>query len=83
MSTIEVKLDEELLALVDQEAARSGRPRGAIIADAVRQQLRHGNLRDLLAQSRQRSGLSEEEAMRLAISELDAHRRERSAGDAR
>lgn len=80
MSTVEIKLDDDLLALIDERAAASGKPRDEVIAEAVRRQLEGGRLRELLEAARERSGLSEEEAMRLAIAEQKAYRAERDAG---
>lgn len=82
MSTVKVELDDELLALVDERAAASGRPRGEVIAEALRVQLRGGRLRAILGSSPDRSGLSEEQAMRVAIAELDAYRSERARDSA-
>lgn len=79
MSTVEIKLDDDLLALIDERAAASGKPRDEVIAEAVRRQLEGGRLRELLEATRERSGLSEEEAMRLAIAEQKAYRAERDA----
>lgn len=80
MSTVEIELDDELLALVDRHAASSGRPRSEVIVDALRRQLRAGRLGEVLAEARTRSDLSEREAMELAITELEALRSERAAG---
>ncbi len=80
MSTVEIRLDEDLLALIDERAAASGKARDEVIAEAVRRQLEGGRLRDILEAARERSGLSEEKAMRLAIAEQKAYRAERDAG---
>lgn len=77
MSTVEVELDDELLRRIDEQVAATGRPRSEVIADALQRQLGGGRLREVLASVRQRSGLSEDEAMELAISELDAYRSDR------
>ncbi|MBW3579337.1 MAG: ribbon-helix-helix protein, CopG family [Actinobacteria bacterium] len=76
---MEIKLDDDLLALVDQRAAASGKARDEVIVEAVRRQLEGGRLRDILKAARECSGLSEEEAMRLAIAEQKAYRVERAA----
>lgn len=81
MSTVEVELDEDLLARVDEQVAATGKPRSEVIAEALRSQLGGGRLREILASARKRSGLSEQQAMELAISELDAYRDERAARD--
>lgn len=80
MSTVEIRLDDDLLALIDERAAASGKARDEVIAEAVRRQLEDGRLREILDVARERSGLSEEEAMRLAIAEQKAYRAERDAG---
>lgn len=82
MRTVEIELDEELLALVDEQASASGRPRSEVIAEALRRQLKQGRLQTILASVRAQSGLSEDEAMELAIAELDALRSERGRDSA-
>lgn len=74
MSTVEIKLDDDLLALVDERAAASGKARDEVIAEAVRRQLEGGRLREILDAPRRRSGLSEEEAMRTVVAEQKAYR---------
>lgn len=81
MSTVEVELDDDLLSRVDERVAATGKPRSEVIAEALRSQFGGGRLREILASSRERSDLTEEQAMALAISELDAYRAERSARD--
>lgn len=81
MSTVEIELDEDLLARVDEQVAATGRDRSEVIAEAVRRQFGAGRLREVLTEVRQRSGLSEQEAMDLAVSELAAVRAERAAGE--
>ncbi len=81
MSTVEVELDEDLLACVDEQVAATGRDRSEVIAEAVRRQFGASRMREVLAEVRQRSGLSEREAMDLAVSELAAVRAERAAGE--
>jgi predicted transcriptional regulator len=81
MSTVEIELDEELLARVDEQAAATGRPRSDVIAEAVQRQLDGGRLREILAPSRVRSELSERQATDVALSELDAYRTERTDRD--
>jgi hypothetical protein len=78
MSTVEIELDDDLLALVDERAAASGKAREEVIAQAVRQQLEGGRLRDILEAARERSDLPEDDAMRLAIEERRSYRTERS-----
>lgn len=81
MSTVEVELDDDLLRRIDEQVAATGRPRSELIAEAVRHQFGPTRLREVLAEVRQRSGLSEREAMDLAVSELAAMRAERAAGE--
>ena len=81
MSTVEVELDEELLARIDAQVAASGRARSEVIAEALRRQLGGGRLREILASARHREGLSGRQVMDLAISELDAYREERTHRD--
>lgn len=81
MSTVEVELDEDLLARVDAQVAATGKPRSEVIAEALRSQLGGGRLQKILASARKQSGLSEQQAMELAISELNAYRDERAARD--
>lgn len=81
MSTVEVELDDELLRRIDEQVAATGRPRSEVIAEAVRRQFGASRMREVLAEVRQRSGLSEQEAMDLAVSELAAVRAERAAGE--
>lgn len=79
MSTVEVELDDELIRRIDEQVAATGRPRSEVIADALQRQFSSGRLREVLASARERSGLSEDDAMELAISELDAYRSGRHA----
>lgn len=79
MSTVQIKLDDDLLALVDERPAASGKRRDEVIVEAVRRQLGGGRLREILEAARERSDLSEGEAMRLAIAGQGAYRAERSA----
>jgi metal-responsive CopG/Arc/MetJ family transcriptional regulator len=79
MSTVEVELDDELIRRIDEQVAATGRPRSEVIADALQRQFGGGRLREILASARERSGLSEDEAMELAISELDAYRSDQHA----
>lgn len=81
MSTVEVELDDELLRRVDEQVAATGRPRSDVIAEAVRRQYGGDRMREVLAEVRQRSGLSEREAMDLAVSELAAVRAEHAASE--
>jgi metal-responsive CopG/Arc/MetJ family transcriptional regulator len=81
MSMLQIELDEELLARIEQRAARSGKPRSEVIAEALRRELEGGRLREILDSAGGLDRLSEDEAMQLAISELKASRAQRTAGD--
>jgi predicted transcriptional regulator len=76
VSTVEIRLDDDLLALVDERAAASGKAREEVIAEAVRKQFQGGRLHDILEAARERSDLSQDEAMRLAIEEQRPYRAE-------
>ncbi|MBE7188190.1 hypothetical protein [Jatrophihabitans endophyticus] len=77
MSTVPVEVDAELLKLADAQAANSGRARGDVLAAALRRGLGGGRLSQILSTSGQDASLSEEEAMALAKSELEAARAQR------
>ncbi len=81
MSTVQIRFDDDLLALIDERAAASGKARDEVIAEAVRRQLEGGRLREILEGARERSDLTEQEAMQLAVSEQAAYRAERTADD--
>lgn len=75
----QVQLDESLLELVERRASAIGRDRDEVIEDAVRRQLEGDELAELIAGVRQRSDLSDEQALKLAYAELKAMRAERHA----
>jgi metal-responsive CopG/Arc/MetJ family transcriptional regulator len=79
MSMLQIGLDEELLARIEQRAARLGKPRSEVIAEALQRELAGGRLREILDSAGGLDRLSEDEAMRLAISELKAVRAQRNA----
>lgn len=81
MSTLEIELDDELLARVDEWAARLGKPRGEVIAEAIRREVEGGHLTQILHSTRTEPLPSEDEAMDLAIAELEAARAERASTD--
>lgn len=74
-----VALDERLLALIEQRASATGRDRDQVIEDALRRQLDDDSFQQVLAAVRQRSDLTDEQALDLAYSELDTMRAERRA----
>lgn len=75
----QVKLDERLLELIEQRATATGRDRDEIIEDALRRQLEDEGFQDVLAKVRQRSDLTDEQALELVYTELKAMRAERRA----
>lgn len=78
MSTLQIELDERLLALVEARAARLGKPASDVVADVLRRGLEGGQLRAIL-DAGLADGLGEDEAMQLAVAELAAARAERAA----
>ena len=75
-----VALDERLLELIEQRATATGRGRDEIIEDALRRQLEDDGFQQVLAAVRQRSDLTDEQALEVAYTELKAMRAERRAG---
>ena len=75
----QVQLDERLLERLEQRANASGRNRDQIIEDALRRQLDDDDLQDVFANVRERSDLTDEQALESAYSELKAMRAERRA----
>jgi hypothetical protein len=77
MTTVPVEIDDDLLKIVDAQAAESGKPRSEVLAAALRRGLGGGRLGRTLADARKDPSLSEDEALALAKSELAAARGER------
>lgn len=77
MSTVPVEVDDDLLKLADAQAAGSGKPRGEVLAAALRCGLGGGQLSHVLIANGQDPSLSEDEALALAKSELKAVRAQR------
>ncbi len=75
----QVQLDERLLERLEQRGNASGRNRDQIIEDALRRQLDDDDLQDVFANVRERSDLTDEQALESAYSELKAMRAERRA----
>lgn len=71
-----VRLDDEVLDAVRQEAARSGRSEDQVVEAAVRRYIGPS----VLDRLRDRNRLGEDETMDLAREEIAAHRRERRTG---
>lgn len=68
-----VYLDEELLRAMKVAAAREDKPDYLVVEDALREHLG----RDLFARVGRRSGLTADEAARLAVDEVRADRSKR------
>jgi hypothetical protein len=79
--TLEIEIDADLLALVDERATRLGKPRRDVVADALRRGLEGGRLSQILDANRNEADLSEDEAMELAIAEVKAMRSERASAN--
>lgn len=79
MSSVEIELDDELLALVDLSVATSGRDRSQVIADAIRKQLTTNTLRAIIDRAPSKDDPSDDEAMQLAVDEQRYNRAERRA----
>lgn len=77
MSSVEIELDDELLALVDRSAETTGRDRSQVIAEAVRRQLITNELYAIIDRAPSDDDLSDDEAMRVAVHEQRAYRAER------
>jgi len=75
----QVQLDGRLLERLEQRASATGRDRDQLIEDALRRQFDDDDLRDLFAAVRERSDLTDEQALGLAYAELEAMRAERRA----
>ena len=75
----QVQLDEQVLELVEQRATATGRDRDQVIEEALRRQFADDQLTDVLAAVRERSDLTDEQALELAYRELRAMRAERRA----
>ncbi len=80
MTTVPIEVDDDLLKIVDAQAAESGKPRGEVLAAALCRGLGGGQLGRILADARTAPSLSEDEASALAKSELEAARADRRAG---
>lgn len=72
-SAAAVRLDDEVLDAVRQEAARSGRSEDQVVEPAVRRYVGPS----VLDRLRERNRLGEDDAMEIAREEIAAHRRER------
>ena len=75
----QVALDERLLELIEQRATATGRGRDEIIEIALRRELEDDGFQQVLAAVRQRADLTDEQALDVAYTELEARRAERRA----
>lgn len=77
MTVLPVNLDDDLIALLDAQAAESGMSRSEVLAAAIRRGLGGGRLGETLASYRTGEEISEDDALSLARTELAAARAER------
>lgn len=73
----EIQLDSDVLRRVDEEARAQGLSRDQVIEESVRRSFAARELTSLLGRVRQRSALTEEEALTVASEERRAARMER------
>lgn len=78
MTVLPVNVDDDLIELVDAQAAESGKSRAEVVAAALRRGLGGGALTETLAAYRTGEDISEDDAMSLAKTELAAARAERT-----
>ncbi|MGL4175682.1 MAG: ribbon-helix-helix protein, CopG family [Dermatophilaceae bacterium] len=78
MTILQVNVDDDLIELLDAQAAESGRPRSEVLAAAIRRGLGGGRLAETLESYRTGEEISEDDAMALAKAELAATRAERT-----
>ena len=76
MAVLPINVDDDLIELVDAQAAESGRSRAEVLAAAIRRGLGGGRLAETMAAYRTGEVLSEDAAMVLAKTELAAARSE-------
>lgn len=80
MNILPVNVDDDLVELLDAQAAESGQSRDEVLAAAIRRGLGGGRLAETMAAYRTGEEISEDEAMALAQAELAAARSEHTAG---
>lgn len=76
MTVLPVNVDDDLIELVEAQAAESGKSRAEVLAAALRRGLGGGRLAETLAAYRTGEEISEDDAMALAKAELAAARAE-------
>lgn len=79
MTVLPVSVEDDLIELLDAQAAESGRSRSEVLAAAIRRGPGGGRLAETLAAYRTGEELSEDDAMVLAKAELAAVRAERTS----
>ncbi|MGL5865181.1 MAG: ribbon-helix-helix protein, CopG family [Dermatophilaceae bacterium] len=78
MTVLPVTVDDDLIELLDAQAAEPGRPRSEVLAAALRRGLGGGRVAETLGSYRTGEEISEDDAMALAKAELAAARAERT-----
>ncbi|WP_340538262.1 ribbon-helix-helix protein, CopG family [Nocardioides sp. GXZ039] len=76
MTVLPVNLDDDLIELLDAQAAASGTSRSEVLAAAIRRGLGGGRLAQTLAAYRIESEIGEDDALALAKAEIAAARAE-------
>ncbi len=77
MTVLPVNIDDDLIELLDAQAAESGKSRNEVLAAAIRRGLGGSHLAETMAAYRTGEEISESDAMALAKAELAAVRVER------
>lgn len=80
MSVVLVNIDDDLIALLDAQAAESGRSRGEVLTAVIRRGLGGRQLAETSRSYRTGEQISEVDAMALTRSELAASRTEPATG---
>lgn len=79
MTALRFNVDDDLIDLLDAQAAESGGSRSEVLAAAIRRGLGGVRLAETVATYRTDEGISEDDAMALAKAELAAARERTSA----
>lgn len=78
MPVLPISVDDDLIELVDAQAAESGKSRAEVLAAALRRGLGGGRLAETLTAYRTQEEIAEDDAMALAKTEFAAARAERT-----
>lgn len=70
MTVLPVNVDDDLIELLDAQAAETGRSRSEVLVAAIRRGLGGGRLAETLAAYRTDEEISEDDAMALAKTEI-------------